>query len=233
MINQVLILAAGRGSRMRPLTDKIPKPLIKVNNKSMLDRVLFKLSNIPSIDKIIVNGFYLSDKIEEHLKSLNNNKIIFSKEDKILETGGGLVNALPLFDENKPILIINGDIVWKDNSAISYLIESFNDVDTDILIGLKDKDSFLGYDGKGDFNLNEDGGVSRGDINDFVYTGIQIFHPRILKDGNFPQEPFSLSYFFKDIKRKSVRLKAIKLPGKFFHIGTPKALEQYGHLVDQ
>lgn len=232
MITQVLILAAGQGSRMRPLTDKIPKPLIQVNNKSMLDRILAKLDQLSEIKKIVVNGFYLSDKIEDHLDSLDDDRIIFSKEDKILETGGGLLKALPFFDKNKPILIINGDIVWQDDLALKKLIGSFNDEDTDILIGLKDKASFLGYDGKGDFNVSDNGSVSKGEVNEFIYTGIQIFHPRILQDNELPPAPFSLSYFFKDAQRKSIRLKAMQMPGKFFHIGTPQALEQYGHLVD-
>ncbi len=239
MINQVFILAAGQGLRMRPLTNNTPKPLIEVNGKSMLDRILDKLGKLEAINKVVINGFYLSDNIKRHLVNIKSNigniksnNIIFSEEKEKLETGGGLLKALPLFDKNQPILIINGDIIWQDIAVLEKMINSFDENNTDILVGLKDRDLFLGYDGNGDFNLNQDGQLSQDQINDFVYTGIQIFHPRILQGITLPKGPFSLNYFFKDVKEKSIRLKGIKLPGKFLHIGTADDLKKYENLVD-
>ena len=234
MINQVFILAAGQGSRMRPLTDNIPKPLIKVNGRSMLDRILDKVSTLAQIKKIVINGFYLADQLEAHLNSLNNPKIIFSKETEKLETGGGLLKALPLFDQDQPILIINGDIVWQETAALNKIIAAFDERNTDILLGIKAKEELLGYEGNGDFNFDEKTGeLTRSENNDFVYAGIHIFHPRILKKQNLPPSPFSLSYFFKDAAAKGIRLKGIKLVGKFFHIGTENDLKKYQNFVDK
>ncbi len=245
MVIQALILAAGEGQRMRPLTENQPKPLIKVNGISMLDRILAKLDKIPQIQKIVINGFYLSDKIEDHLKSINNKKITFSREIQKLETGGGLLQAMQFFDENEPILIINGDIIWQNFDVIQFMIENFDSKNTDILLGLKAKHSFLGYNGNGDFNLR-DGKMITDKINDFVYTGIQILHPRILKQQKLPKPPFSLNYFFTDlipdpdfslsadylkmgfgISQKLIRIKGVELKGDFFHIGTAEDLAKY------
>jgi len=90
-ISQAFIFAAGRGERMRPITDTIPKPLVKIKNKSIIDYTIEKLNKISDIKKIIINGFYLKDQIEAHIKNLNNSKIIFSKEIEKIETGGGLI----------------------------------------------------------------------------------------------------------------------------------------------
>ena len=225
-ITQVLILAAGEGLRMRPLTNNQPKPLIKVNGVSMLDRILKKLEELPQITKIVVNGFYLADKLENHLKSLNNPKIIFSNETSKLETGGGLLQALKFFDENQPIIIINGDIIWQNNDVLQSMLNNFDLGKMDILLGLKDKNSFLGYDGNGDFNL-KNGEVTKDKINNFVYTGIQIFNLAILKKHKLPEPPFSLNYFFSDLSK----IKGTELSGNFFHIGTPEALESFSKLI--
>jgi MurNAc alpha-1-phosphate uridylyltransferase len=116
MIKQAFILAAGRGERMRPLTDSMPKPLVKISGKSMLDRAIEKVVAIAEIEKIVVNAFYLSEMIENHIANLGNNKIIVSTEKNKLETGGGLLQALKFFNSQEPILLINSDIVWKDEN---------------------------------------------------------------------------------------------------------------------
>ena len=103
-ITQAFIFCAGRGERMRPLTDSIPKPLVKVKEKSILDYILAKLDEISSLEKIIINAFYLADEIEKHILSLNNPKIILSREEEKVETGGGLIYALDKIDIDKPLL---------------------------------------------------------------------------------------------------------------------------------
>ncbi len=142
MIKQVFILAAGKGTRMMPLTKNTPKPLIEVNNISMLDRILQKIENLPNIDKILINGFYLADNLEKYIKNLHNNKICFIKESTPLETGGGLVNALLYINQDEPILMINGDIIWQDVALLSGFIDDFIKKDCDILLGLKRKEQF-------------------------------------------------------------------------------------------
>lgn len=230
-INQALILAAGRGERMKPLTDKIPKPLAKIKGKAMIDYILEKVSTLPEIKKIIVNSFYLAQVLEDHLRTLNNSKIIISHETEKLETGGGLINALPLFDLTKPILIINGDLFWldKNNSLLKKLISSFNETKMDILLALKPKEQFFGYVGNGDFNLNKTTGeLVKASNPSHTYIGAQILHPRIFK--NIPSEKcFPIfNYLFKNFLEEDGNLRGIKgveVVEKVFHIGTVRTLE--------
>jgi len=216
-VKQAFILAAGRGERMRPLTDTIPKPLVKIAGISMLDRVISKVSALTKIDKIVVNAYYLSELIEAHLKGLNSNKIKLSKETEKLETGGGLLWAMQFFNPSEPILLINSDIVWQDenNAVLNKIINSF-DVNKDpILLGLKPKSEFLGYHARGDFNF-QNGNLSKPEIYEslsHVFVGIQIIHPKILQ--NCPKPPFSMNYFYKNLEN----VKGVELPGKFFHVG--------------
>lgn len=216
-VKQAFILAAGRGERMKPLTDTIPKPLVKIAGISMLDRVISKVSALTNIKKIIVNAYYLSEMIEVHLKGLNNNKIKFSKETEKLETGGGLLQAMQFFNSNEPILLINSDIVWQDenNAALNKIIDSF-DVNKDkVLLGLKPKNEFLGYHARGDFNF-ENNKLSKPEIYEslsHVFVGIQIIHPKILQ--NCPKPPFSMNHFYKNL----ANVRGVELPGKFFHVG--------------
>jgi len=226
-INQAFILAAGRGERMKPLTNNIPKPLAKIKDKSVIDYTISKVSALPTIDKIIVNSYYLADILEEHLNSLNNPKIIISSENEKLETGGGLVNALPLFDQTKPILIINGDLFWIDqnNPLLQKMIDSFDEQKMDILLALKPKDQFFFYDGNGDFDFNQTTGElirTNKTHHSHIYIGIQIVHPRIFK--NKPEDKaFSLNYFFKQAQREDGvlnKVRAIEVEEQAFHIST-------------
>ncbi|MCE3255216.1 MAG: mannose-phosphate guanylyltransferase [Rickettsiaceae bacterium] len=236
-INQAFILAAGKGERMKPLTDVIPKPLAKIKGKAMIDYIIEKLSAFSSINKIIVNSYYLPEILEAHLHSLNNPKIIISHETEKLETGGGMINAIPLFDANQPILIINGDVFWldKNNSLIRKMIENFDEKEMDILLALKPKEQFYGYEGKGDFDLNETSGeLSKArPESSHTYIGVQIFHPRILQKA--PEEKcFSLSHFFKKAEKENgvlERIKGIEVKEKVFHVGTVKSLEDLEILI--
>lgn len=216
-IKQIFILAAGRGERMRPLTDSIPKPLVKIAGISMLDRIIQKVSLLTKIEKIIINAYYLSEMIETHLEVLNNHKIKISKETEKLETGGGLLQAMQFFNPNEPILLINSDIVWQDqnNEVLNKIINSFDVSKDTILLGLKPKEEFLGYHARGDFNF-EDGKLNKPELYEslsHVFVGIQIIHPKILQ--NHPKPPFSMNYFYQDLKN----VKGVELPGKFFHVG--------------
>ncbi len=237
-INQSFIFAAGRGERMRPITDKIPKPLVKIKNKAILDYTIEKLDQISDFKKIIINGFYLAEQIEEHIKKLNNPKIIFSREFSKVETGGGLLFARNKIDFDKPLLTINGDVFWQEKSAISdieLLCKNWNPQEHDILLGLKKTDEYLGYDGNiksgGDFffksgNLFKipEQGMTH------VFVGLQIINPKILLRAEKDKigECFSMSHFYKSAIGEGGllhRISGVELKGKYFHIGTPEAIK--------
>lgn len=234
-ITQAFIFAAGRGSRMRPLTDTIPKPLVKINGKAIIDYIIEKLDKIESIKKIFINGFYLADQLEEHVKNLNNPKIIFSRESEIIETGGALIFAKDKINLDEPILTVNGDVLWQektDKSDIENICEAWNENDCEILLGLKKTEEYLGYDkdvdGGGDFILEN------GDIFKFpnkkmthVFVGLQVIHLKILEKAP-PKNCFSMSYFYKKSLQENGllnRIKAVELEGKYFHIGTVDAVK--------
>ncbi len=231
MINQAFIFAAGRGERMRPLTDSLPKPLVKIKNKAIIDYSIEKLLKIPQISKIIINGFYLAQQIEDHIANLNNPKIIFSHEASKIETGGGLLYAKNLFDNTQPLLLINGDILWQDFDGISdiqKICEAYNPNDCNILLGLKKNGEVLGYDGDGDFNFDQETGQLSKSTKQplhYVFVGVSVINPQILKDA--PSECFSMSYFYKKALQENGVLEGIKgfkLAGRYFHIGDVKAI---------
>lgn len=237
MINQAFIFAAGRGERLRPITDTIPKPLVKVKNKAILDYSIEKLLKITDFEKIIINGFYLASQIEDHIKKLNNPRLVFSRETSKIETGGGLVFAKNKFDITQPILLLNGDILWQENdiSDIKRICQAFNSKDCDILLGLKKTADFFGYNGKGDFNFDaKTGDLFRNESQpaSHVFVGPQVITPQILKDA--PQECFSMNYFYKKAMQsdgKLVGVKGIELDGKYFHIGDENGLKVANELL--
>lgn len=232
-ITQAFIFAAGRGERMRPLTDTVCKPLTKINGKAIIDYSIEKLDRIPSIKKIIINGFYLAEQLEEHIKKLNNPKIIFSHEVEKVETGGGLVFASDKIDLNQPLLTINGDILWQDigaTSDIETICKAWNPAECDILLGLKKTEDYLGYEGNdyggGDFNLNGDKLWRFSDEKmSHAFIGMQIINPKILQRA--PEKCFSMSHYYRSAVGEQGllhRVAGIELKGKYFHIGTVAAI---------
>ncbi len=237
-ITQAFIFAAGRGERMRPLTDSTPKPLIKIKNKSILDYTIEKLDQLPDLKKIIINGFYLADQLEEHLKKLNNPKIIFSREVEKVETGGGLLFAKDEIDFNQPLLTINGDILWQEKSVtsdIETISAAWNPEECDILLGLKKTEEYLGYDGNihggGDFILDGERLFRFPDEPmSHVFVGLQIINPKILERAEKENlgPCFSMSHFYRSALGEGGflhRVKGVELKGKYFHIGTADAVK--------
>ncbi len=235
-LKQAFIFAAGRGERMRPITDSTPKPLVKIKGKSIIDYAIEKLDKIPSVEKIIINGFYLAEKLEEHIKNLNNPKIIFSKENEKLETGGGLVFAKDKIDLNAPLLTINGDVLWLDDKIndIESLYQNWLINDCEILLGLKKTKDYFGYENEngGDFSLIENQNLLKTKNMTHAFIGMQIINPKILEKA--PEKCFSISHFYKSALMGNGILKNIKgfeLSSKYFHIGTVEALTEIEKLI--
>jgi len=225
-----LVFAAGFGKRMQPITNKIPKPLVKVNNKSLIDYALDNLSNA-GIKRAVVNTHYLAEKIQGHLKKRNTPpKTSISHEDPILETGGGIVRAL-LKLGSKPFFTINSDIIITNGNenALKRLSDFWNPDKMDVLMLLHDKEKAVGYDGTGDFNLSKDNHIIKPDQGDckYVFTGVMIIKPEIFK--GVDEKPFSVYRDFIHLKYRHndgslSRVYGIEHDGKWLHIGTPEGI---------
>jgi N-acetyl-alpha-D-muramate 1-phosphate uridylyltransferase len=223
-----MVLAAGLGLRMRPLTEKTPKPLIPVAGRCMLDRALDHLAAMGVMSRV-VNAHYLAQQIADHMDARQRDEgptvnIAVSQEADLLDTGGGVVKALPLLG-SAPFFVINGDIIWRDGPepALRRLAASWNDSAMDALLLVHPRETAIGYDGPGDFNLAADGRLARrsGASAPFVFTGVQILSPRLL-DGA-PSGAFSLNQLY-DRAAAAGRLHGLVHTGHWFHIGTPDGL---------
>ena len=220
-----MVFAAGLGLRMRPLTLTTPKPLITVTGRTMLDRALDHLVKA-GVKRAIVNTHYLPEQIENHLKTRSDIKIEIIHEPVLLETGGGLKNALSKLGTD-PIYVINSDIVWTDAAtpALENLSANWRD-EMDVLLLLVQREKAIGYDGQGDFGLKENL-LTRPDVpRPFVFSGIQMLNPNIVADN--AEKIFSLHhYYFNNPKAHGV-----VHDGKWLHIGTPEGLvEAEEHLA--
>jgi MurNAc alpha-1-phosphate uridylyltransferase len=233
-ITTAMVLAAGLGKRMRPLTDVVPKPLVRLKSKPLIDHVLDRLA-AGGIKRAVVNVHYLPDLIEAHLASRTNPAIIISDErDALLDTGGGVVRALPLLGD-APFLIHNSDSVWIEGvgSNIARLIQAFDPDRMDSLMLLALGATSLGYDGHGDFAMDADGVLSRrGERREapFVFTGVSIAHPRLFEDA--PKGAFSLNTLW-DRAIDRGRLFGLRLEGAWMHVGTPQSVEEAERWIDR
>jgi len=181
---KAMILAAGFGKRLKPLTDDIPKPLLKVGNQSLIERNIRSLLNY-GFDEIVINVSYLGNMITEHVLELfPNNKIVFSEESQPLGTGGGIVNALELLGD-KPFMLINADIYHNIN-----LTALNSDVKAAHLVGVSNPEHNL----KGDFSLENDLVCVKSKSNDFTWSGISIINPKIFDELEPQEMPFDIWY---------------------------------------
>ena len=225
-IHSAIVLSAGLGMRMRPLTDTIPKPLVRLAGRCLIDHVLSRIEGA-GIERAVINVHYLADLIEAHLSNRDAPKILFSDERNVLlDTGGGVKKALSLL-EDQPFIVHNSDSVWIEEATnnLSNLMSKWDPDDMDCLLLLAPVSDSLGYNGKGDFLLHEDGLLSRrkeGQDAPFVFAGVSVMKPQLFEDT--PNAPFSLNLVWnKSIERK--RLFGLKLDGQWMHIGTPQALQ--------
>lgn len=223
---RAMVFAAGRGERMRPLTDERPKPLIALHGRSMLDTILDRLA-AAGVTDVVINVHHLGHMVEAHLGGRSDLAIAFSREETLLETGGGVKHALPLLGKD-PFYVINGDVCWLDGTipALHRLSAAWDPERMDALLLLQPTAFAVGYHGTGDFMLAADGRVRRRDereVAPFVFAGMQILAPALFKDA--PDGPFSLNRIY-DQALKRERLWGLRHDGEWFHVGTPEQLAE-------
>jgi N-acetyl-alpha-D-muramate 1-phosphate uridylyltransferase len=230
-----MILAAGLGTRMRPLTDDRPKPLVQVAGRALIDHVLDRLEQA-AVGTVVVNVHYYADMMEAHLKKRTLPHIAISDErSELLDSGGGVKNALPSLGK-EPFFILNADSIWLEGSANSNLVRlarSFDPAHMDALLLLAPTATSLGYSGKGDFSLSEDGHIARRKENEtcpYVYTGAAILAPGALQA--FSDKVFSLNRLF-DQAIANKRLYGLPIDGKWMHVGTPEAVSEAEECLEQ
>jgi MurNAc alpha-1-phosphate uridylyltransferase len=221
-----MVLAAGLGERMRPLTDRMPKPLVPVAGKPLIDHVLDRLA-AAGVGRAVVNVHYLADMIERHLKDRTRPQIVISDErDKLLNTGGGVVKALAALGR-EPFFHVNSDTIWIDGVKpnLERLAEAFDPATMDALLLLAPVSTSIGYPGRGDFTMAPDGRLTRRGERDtvpFVYAGAAILRPELFK--NAPAGAFSLTTLFQRTEAEG-RLHGLRLEGVWMHVGTPDAIK--------
>jgi MurNAc alpha-1-phosphate uridylyltransferase len=222
---KAMVLAAGLGQRMRPLTDHLPKPMIQVAGRPLLDHVLDKLASA-GVTEAVVNVHYLPDQIIDHVAMRSSPRVIISDErDHVLGTGGGVVKALPLLGP-APFFHVNSDTMWIDGvqSNLARLADAFEPASMDILLLMAPTAGSIGYSGRGDYAMMPDGALRRRrehQVVPFVYAGAAIISPAIFAGA--PGGPFSLNKMF-DAANEQERLFGLRLDGVWMHVGTPDAV---------
>ena len=228
MIKTAMILAAGLGQRMRPLTDTLPKPLIAVAGKSMLGRVFEHLENI-KVSKIVVNTHYLAHLIEDYIKT-HQPETVISPEESLLETGGGIKKALPLLGE-EPFFTLNGDSIWSGGKDLRAMEGAWDGAKMDALLLVIPREKAHGYEGGGDFFMAKDGCLLRPEpvqAAPYVYIGVQIVSSPLFQ--NAPEGPFSMNRLWDKALQQN-RLYGYVHQGDWFYISTPEDLYKYEPII--
>jgi MurNAc alpha-1-phosphate uridylyltransferase len=220
-----MVLAAGLGTRMRPLTNKIPKPLVPVAGKPLIDHVLDRLADA-GVARAVVNVHYMAEQIEQHLAYRTRPQIVISDErGLLLGTGGGVARALPQLG-HAPFFHINSDTIWIDGVQpnLARLAETFEPDTMDALLLLAPTAGSIGYAGRGDFATAPDGRLNKRaeqEVAPFVYAGAAILSPALFNGA--PTGDFSLTALF-DRAAEAGRLHGLRLEGLWIHVGTPEAV---------
>ena len=215
----------GLGTRMRPLTDTTPKPLVVFNGKPLIDHALDRLEEA-GIEEVVVNVHYLADRLEAHLKRRTSPAIVISDErDALLDTGGGVKKALPLLGDG-PIVTFNSDSVWVEGygSNLKDLIDAFDPDRMDALLMIADAVRTIGYCGKGDFVMDPEGRLTRREESvtaPYMYAGVQVIKPELFADG--PEGPFSTNRIWDGLIEKGM-LYGHRMGGIWMHVGAPEDL---------
>src|SRR5476649_2873103 len=220
-----MVLAAGMGMRMRPLTDTMPKPLVKVAGRALLDHVLDRLGDA-GVTRAVVNVHYFGDQIIAHLATRTRPRIAISDERGVLlDTGGGVVKALPLLG-NDPFYHLNADTIWIDGVTpnLTRLAEAFDPAVMDALLLLAPAAGSIGYAGRGDFTFAADDRLvarAEREVAPFVYSGAAILQPSLFAGA--PKGKFSLTTLFARAAAAG-RLSGLRLEGLWMHVGTLEAI---------
>lgn len=222
---RAMVLAAGLGQRMRPLTNGTPKPLVPVAGKPLIDYGFDRLREA-GCTTIVVNVHYLADQVEAWARRHASPRIVISDERaELLDTGGGLVKALPLLG-NDPFFVVNSDSIWIDRGrpALQRLLAAWDEARMDCLLLLCPPERTVGYDGQGDFLKDAQGRITgrlKGGGKGFAYIGAYLVHPRLLAQERASK--FSMNLLW-DRAIAQGRLFGIEHEGQWLHVGTPEAI---------
>ena len=225
MPKSAIVLAAGLGTRMRPYNGHVPKPLVTVGGRSLIDYGLDRLVEA-GVERAVVNVHHLADAVERHLAVRKRPRIIISDErENLLGTGGGIAKALPQLGD-APFFLVNSDTLWLDGIRPNFarLAESFDADAMDALLLLAPSVGSLGYHGRGDYTMLADGRLHRRgehEVAPFIYAGAAILSPALFADA--PRGTFALTGLF-DRAAAAGRLFGLRLDGVWMHVGTPEAV---------
>jgi MurNAc alpha-1-phosphate uridylyltransferase len=218
-----MVLAAGLGTRLRPLTDRVPKPLVMVAGRTLIDHVIDRLAAV-GVRRVVVNLHYKAAMIEQHLAARRDVEIRFSPEETLLDTGGGVAHALALLGDC--FYVVNSDVLWLDGkvAALERLARVFAPADHDGVLLLQRTVQAVGYTGSGDFMLDADGALRRRgerEIAPHLYAGLQLLARRLF-DGA-PDGAFSINLLW-DKAIAAGRIAGVAHDGEWFHVGSPTGL---------
>jgi len=229
---RAMIMAAGLGTRMRPLTNTLPKPLVKVGGKPLIDHAIDRLVGA-GVKTIVVNLHYKAEMIKNHLAGRKDAEIVYSDEtDGLLGTGGGVAKALQYFG-SESFFIHNSDTIWIEGygMALERMKQRWNPETMDALLLMAAMINSVGYEGVGDFMMDAAGRLTRvpaGRVSPFAFPGVQIVHPRLFE--NPPKGGFSTNVLWDRAIEKE-RMFGVRLEGLWIHVGTPQAVADADELL--
>ena len=229
-----MVFAAGLGNRMRPLTDTLPKPLITVAGRTLIDHCLDRLAE-SGVETAVVNVHWLADQIEAHLKTRTKPRVVISDERaKLLDQGGGIKKALPLLGPG-PFFLCNTDAFWIEGprSNLRRLAEAFAPERMDVILLVAAAAGAVGVDWPGDFQMTREGRLEKREprhVAPFVYTGVGIVKPETFS--NVKEDVFRLAPFFYDSAAKR-RLYGLRLDGLWIHVGRPDSIVEAERAIDR
>jgi MurNAc alpha-1-phosphate uridylyltransferase len=224
VVDTGMVLAAGLGKRMRPLTDTLPKPMVPVAGRALIDRVIDRMAEA-GVGRVVANIHHHRTTLEHHLQARRDVPIVTVHEPELLETGGGVLNALPVLGP-QAFYCANADVLWFDGPtpALRRLADAWDESRMDVLLLMQSSAYARGYEGRGDYFLDAAGKARRRrdpEIASFVYAGVQILHPRAF--AGFAPGAFSLNKVYDAAESKG-RLWGVAHDGLWFHVGTPESV---------
>ncbi|GLQ04868.1 nucleotidyltransferase family protein [Sneathiella chinensis] len=231
-IDKAMILAAGLGSRLRPLTDTVPKPMVPVAGRPLIDYA-FDLVRGAGIGSVVVNVHHLAEQVERHVQTITDLEVTLSDErGALLETGGGVRKVLPCF-EGRPFAVLNSDVIIRDgrNGSLKQLMDRWDPDQMDALLLMQATVTLGDYTGLGDFEMDGLGRLTRREertVTPFMFAGVQILTPDLFE--GITEEAFSLNRIY-DKAAENGRLYGLTHSGQWLHVGTPDAVEQANRII--